>query len=113
MGVAEAVANAGETRFRAVILTTVTTVAGLLPLLAERSSQAQSLIPLAISIAFGELFGTVLTLFVVPSMFLALNDVKRAAHWLRHGGDYPTPENVSMTASISTEPGTPSTVRVD
>ena len=96
MGVSEALANAGETRFRAVILTTVTTVAGLLPLLAERSSQAQSLIPLVISIAFGELFGTLLTLFVVPSSFLLLNDVKRLLFWLRFSGSYPTSERVEQ-----------------
>lgn len=98
MGVTEAVALAGEMRFRAVILTTVTTVAGLLPLLAERSSQAQSLIPMAISIAFGELFGTVLTLFVVPALYLLLNDVRRFVHWLRYGGSYPRPEIVEEAA---------------
>ncbi|MHC4695744.1 MAG: efflux RND transporter permease subunit [Planctomycetota bacterium] len=96
--VSEAVAQAGESRFRAVTLTTVTTVAGLLPLLAERSSQAQSLIPLAISIAFGELFGTVLTLLIVPVLFLVVNDVKRFAHWLRHGGAYPAAEVVEQRA---------------
>ena len=93
-GVFEAVASAGEARFRAVVLTSVTTVAGLLPLLAERSTQALTLIPMAISIAFGLIFATVLTLFVVPSMFLLVNDLKRLAYWLRHGGAYPLPEAV-------------------
>lgn len=100
MGVAEAVANAGETRFRAVVLTTVTTVCGLLPLLAERSSQAQPLIPLAISIAFGELFGTVLTLFVVPALILVLDDLRRIAHWLRYGGTFPASDTFGATSTV-------------
>ncbi len=93
-GVMEAVAAAGEMRFRAVVLTSVTTVAGLLPLLAERSSQAQSLIPMAISIAFGLMLATVLTLVVVPALYLAVNDGKRFVRWFRRGGPYPTPESV-------------------
>jgi len=98
MRVSDAVTDAGKTRFRAVILTTVTTVAGLLPLIAERSSQAQSLIPLAISIAFGEAFGTVLTLFIVPAMFLVVNDAKRGWLWLGRGGSFPRAEDVERDA---------------
>lgn len=94
MGVREAVTAAGASRFRAVVLTSVTTVAGLLPLLTERSSQAQSLIPMAISIAFGLMFATVLTLFIIPALFLFANDLKRTAHWLRHGGHFPSAEMV-------------------
>ncbi|MHC4610814.1 MAG: efflux RND transporter permease subunit, partial [Planctomycetota bacterium] len=56
-----AVVEAGKSRFRAVILTSVTTVAGLTPLLAERSSQARQLIPMVISLCFGLIFATVLT----------------------------------------------------
>jgi multidrug efflux pump subunit AcrB len=104
MGVVDAAADAGQARFRAVILTTMTTVAGLLPLLAERSSQAQPLIPLAASIAFGELFGTILTLFIVPAMFIATNDAKRFAHWLRHGGSYPSSELVERAWSSRPQP---------
>jgi len=99
MNILDSVIDACQTRFRAVILTTVTTVCGLLPLIAERSSQALPLIPLAITIAFGELFGTVLTLIVVPAMFVIVNDVKRFAHWLRFGGDYPAPETVEAVAA--------------
>jgi multidrug efflux pump subunit AcrB len=90
----EAVFAAGELRFRAVVLTSVTTVAGLLPLLAERSSQAQSVIPMATSLAFGIMFATVLTLFVVPALYLVVNDARRMIHWLRHGGAYPQAELV-------------------
>ena len=93
-GVVDAVRTAGEARFRAVILTSVTTVMGLMPLLTERSSQAQSVIPMALSLVFGLAFATVLTLVLVPALYLALNDGRRVVCWLRRGGDYPTPEAV-------------------
>ncbi|SLM29395.1 Acriflavin resistance protein [Desulfamplus magnetovallimortis] len=67
---------ASRERFRAVLLTSVTTIAGLLPLLAERSMQAQILIPLACSIVFGLLASTVLVLLVVPSLYSILGDFR-------------------------------------
>lgn len=82
----ESVAQAGKyasrERFRAVMLTSVTTVAGLLPLLAERSLQAQILIPLACSIVFGLLVSTVLVLVVVPCLYAILGDLNLIK---RHG----------------------------
>ena len=75
MGVAEAARKASRERFRAVLLTSVTTIAGLLPLLSERSLQAQVLIPLATSIVFGLLASTVLVLFVVPTLFSVFADL--------------------------------------
>jgi multidrug efflux pump subunit AcrB len=80
--VRDAVLSAGESRFRAVAVTSITTVAGLSPLLLERSAQAQSLIPMAVSIAFGLAFATILVLIVVPVLFFILDDVKRHTHWL-------------------------------
>ncbi len=68
--------EASRLRFRAILLTSLTTIAGLLPLLAERSLQAQVLVPLAISIAFGLLASTVLVLFVVPCLYAILADLK-------------------------------------
>ncbi|MCD4721469.1 MAG: efflux RND transporter permease subunit [Desulfobacula sp.] len=65
---------ASRERFRAVLLTTVTTIAGLLPLLSERSMQAQILIPLACSIVFGLLMSTILVLLVVPCLYTILAD---------------------------------------
>jgi HAE1 family hydrophobic/amphiphilic exporter-1 len=65
---------ASRLRFRAIMLTSLTTIAGLLPLLAERSLQAQVLIPLAISIAFGLLSSTLLVLLVVPAMYAIFSD---------------------------------------
>ncbi len=73
--VSEAARRASRERFRAVLLTSITTIAGLLPLLAERSLQAQVLIPLATSIVFGLLASTLLVLFLVPSLFSIFADL--------------------------------------
>lgn len=100
--VRDAVHAAGELRFRAVVLTSITTVAGLAPLLLERSTQAQSVIPMAVSLTFGLMFATVLTLFVVPALFLIVNDIRRAIYWLRFGGAYPQPEIVEEAAQKKT-----------
>ncbi|WP_037312350.1 efflux RND transporter permease subunit [Ruegeria halocynthiae] len=67
--------TAGIGRFKAIFLTTATTVIGLLPLLTETSEQAQYLIPAAISLAFGELFGTALMLVLVPVLIAISEDV--------------------------------------
>ena len=71
----EAVLSAGGARFRPILLTSVTTFAGLTPLLLETSTQAQFLIPMAISLGFGILFGTFLSLLLVPAGYLILEDV--------------------------------------
>ncbi len=71
---AEAGKMASRERFRAVMLTSVTTIAGLLPLLSEKSMQAQILIPLACSIVFGLLMSTILVLLVVPCLYTILSD---------------------------------------
>ena len=49
---------------------------------------------MAISLVFGIMFATVLTLLVVPALYLAVNDLRRVIRWLRHGGAYPAPESV-------------------
>ncbi|MFQ5462745.1 MAG: efflux RND transporter permease subunit [Phycisphaerae bacterium] len=97
--VLRAVVAAGETRFRAVVLTSITTVVGLLPLLLEHNSRAKSVMPMAVSLSFGIAFATLLTLFVVPASFLAVNDLRRLVHWLRHGGAYPKAERVEEAVS--------------
>ncbi len=94
----DSVHEAGERRFRAVLLTSVTTIAGLAPLLAERSSQAQSIIPMAVSLVFGLLASTFLTLLVLPSIYLIVNDIRRAIRWIRYGGEFPLPEMVEEAA---------------
>ena len=74
LNIPDAAKRASRERFRAVFLTSLTTIAGLLPLLSEKSLQAQILIPLATSIVFGLLASTLLVLFVVPAMFSILDD---------------------------------------
>ena len=70
-----AILQAGQQRFRAILLTTLTTFFGLLPIMFETSLQAQFVIPMALSLAFGIMFGTIITLFLVPSLYLILDDV--------------------------------------
>ena len=74
-----AVAYATRLRFRAVLLTSITTIAGMLPLLTETSQQAQVLIPLATSIVFGLLASTLLVLLIVPALYAILADLGLAA----------------------------------
>jgi multidrug efflux pump subunit AcrB len=73
----EAVLHAAASRCRPIILTSLTTFVGLLPLMFNRSVQAQFLVPMAVSLAFGVLFATVVTLLVVPSGYIILEDIKR------------------------------------
>jgi len=80
-----AVVQGSRGRLRAILLTSVTTMAGLAPLLLEQSFQAQFLIPMAISIVFGLAFATVLTLMLVPTFYLMLDDGQALLRWLWHG----------------------------
>lgn len=75
--VLSAVWEAGARRFRPILLTSLTTFVGLVPILLERSLQAQIVIPMATSLAFGILFATAITLFLVPILYLIQNDVMR------------------------------------
>ncbi|MBC3764870.1 efflux RND transporter permease subunit [Neptunicella marina] len=74
----DSVIQAGAQRFRPIILTSLTTFLGLMPIVLERSLQAQIVIPMAISLAFGILFATVITLLLVPALYLILGDLKSA-----------------------------------
>ncbi len=78
----EAVRKAGGARFRPILLTSLTTFSGLLPLMFEKSTQAQFLIPMAVSLGYGILFATLLSLVLVPVSYLILEDVKRAFGYL-------------------------------
>ncbi|QSH41759.1 efflux RND transporter permease subunit [Lentisphaerota bacterium ZTH] len=80
----EAIREGGKRRFRAILLTTITTFSGLMPLILEKSFQAQFLIPMAISIAFGVLFATLLTLVLLPCQLAVLSDFRRMLHFLWH-----------------------------
>jgi multidrug efflux pump subunit AcrB len=89
MSIREAVMEAAISRFRPILLTSLTTVAGLLPLIAEKSMQAQFLIPTAASIAFGILFGTIFILMFYPSAILFWNGYRRLKRYL-WTGTWPT-----------------------
>jgi multidrug efflux pump subunit AcrB len=78
-GARGAVMAAGVRRFRPILLTTLTTFFGLLPMILEKSMQAQFLIPMAISLGFGVVAATAITLVLVPSLYLIVDDVKRLA----------------------------------
>lgn len=81
MPLVQAVHQAGIVRFRPILLTSLTTAAGLTPLILEKSVQAQFLIPMAISLVFGVLFATFITLGLVPSLYLILEDLKNVTRW--------------------------------
>ena len=89
----DALITAGKSRFRAIFLTTITTIAGLSPLIFETSRQAQFLIPMAIAIAYGIALATVLTLVMLPLMLKLSNDLKVLWRWYTTGKK-PTPEEV-------------------
>ncbi|MFW5798091.1 MAG: efflux RND transporter permease subunit, partial [Planctomycetota bacterium] len=89
----EAVAGAGPARFRAITLTSTTTVAGLLPIILERSMQARFLVPMAVAISGGLIVATFLNLLITPAIYLMINDIRRFIHWLVKG-DWPTREAV-------------------
>jgi multidrug efflux pump subunit AcrB len=79
----EAITKAGGMRFRPILLTSLTTFAGLSPMLLERSVQAQFLIPMAISLGFGVLFSTLVTLLLIPCGYMILDDFHRFISGLR------------------------------
>ncbi|MGJ8551000.1 efflux RND transporter permease subunit [Winogradskyella wichelsiae] len=80
-----ALSEAGKSRFRAIFLTSLTTIAGLAPLLLEKSRQAQFLKPMAISISFGIAYATILTLLVLPLFLSFSNTIKAKSKWLASG----------------------------
>jgi len=80
----KAIQKGGARRFRAIFLTSLSTVGGLTPLIMETDFQAKFLIPMALSIAGGVTFATVLTLVLIPSLLVILNDFRLIVHWLKH-----------------------------
>lgn len=75
MKVLDAVIDAGKARFRAIVLTTITTTAGLMPLILESSPDAQFLVPMAIALAYGIFFGTMFILLILPVLIVAFNEL--------------------------------------
>lgn len=94
--VKEAVFKAGLTRFRPIILTTITTAGGLYPIIMENSFQAQMLIPMAIALAYGVFVGTAFILMFFPVLILCLNDIKVLLKTL-WTGNKPQPEEVEKS----------------
>lgn len=93
----EAIVEAGKSRFRAVFLTSVTTFAGLMPLVLDRSETAQELIPMAVSLAFGVLFATVITLLIIPVLMGISEDAQEWVEGRRAQRrlEYDKPERVA------------------
>ena len=88
----DAVKDAARSRFRAIMLTSLTTFLGLAPItLFETSLQAQLVIPMAASLAFGILFATVITLFLIPSLYLILDDFKQ---WWKEAWSHAMPRRL-------------------
>ncbi len=92
MPLLEAVTRASLTRFRAIMLTSGTTFVGLMPLVLNKSVQAQFLIPMGVSLAFGSMFATLVSLILVPSLYVILEDLRRR------------PSAVPLTAPTSPRP---------
>ena len=76
-GIEQAIRRAGSQRFRPIVLTSLTTFVGLVPMMADRSLQAAFFIPMAVSLAFGVMFATFVTLLLVPIAYLILDDLQR------------------------------------
>jgi len=89
----QAIRNGGGRRFRAILLNSVTTVIGLYPLLSSKDVQAQFLIPMALAIAAGVGFSTILTLVLLPCLLAIMNDLRCLFSYLVHGV-WPTREAV-------------------
>ena len=95
MGIIEAVTESGKQRFRAIILTSLTTAIGLMPIMLETSTQAQFVIPMAISIAFGIVFATVITLFLVPCLYVLQDDFINRVRSLNRPTAFSSDENIT------------------
>ncbi len=91
MQVEQAVIETGRARFRPILLTSITTIAGLAPLILEKSFQAQFLIPMAISVAYGLLVGTFILLVLIPALLMISSKAKSGIVHL-YTGNKPTPE---------------------
>ncbi len=96
MSVYDSLVSAGRSRLRAIMLTTITTVLGLTPLILEQSFQAKFLIPMGISIAGGLVSATGVILIVLPCLMLIFDDVGRLSYFLWHGHPKPEPKPIEL-----------------
>lgn len=98
--VVNAARQAGLARFRPILLTSMTTFAGLTPLILERSVQAQFLIPMALSLAFGVMFATLVSLILVPCGYLILDDISRSWKWLYPGFEDSNQASATLSSDV-------------
>ena len=98
-GLKLAIREAGSNRFRPILLTSLTTFFGLAPLMLERSMQAAFLVPMAVSLAFGVLFATFITLILVPTAYLILDDIQRGLRWMSGRGAAVVTEQADLPLS--------------
>ncbi len=103
MTVRDAMIAAGKARLRAILLTTITTVLGLTPLILERSFQAKFLIPMAISIAMGLISATVLILIVLPCVMLIFDDIAGVLYHLWYGRPRPIEQPTAQTLTAGAD----------
>lgn len=100
----QAVFEAGIARFRAIMLTTLTTTLGLYPIILETSFQAQFLVPMAVALAYGVMIGTGFILLFFPVIILVLNDLRRVSYWVYYGewkkAEDLEPANIHMRRKI-------------
>lgn len=103
MPIFDAIVMGGVRRFRAIMLTSISTVGGLAPLIMEKDAQAQVVIPMAVSIAAGVAFATFLTLFFIPCLMGVLNDFRRVLHFYLKG-EWPSREWVEPARLRNRDP---------
>lgn len=109
--VVESVLEGCTRRFRPIMLTTITTFVALVPMLTETSVQARFLVPMAISLAFGVLFSTAITLVLIPTLYVVLEDIKNLGRWLVGRPRIPVlhaPGETAFAPSTSDESAPPS-----
>ncbi|MCH7959364.1 MAG: efflux RND transporter permease subunit [Candidatus Hydrogenedentes bacterium] len=99
----EAIVQGGKRRFRAIFLTSLSTVGGLAPLIMETDMQIRMVKPMAVSLAAGVAFATILTLVFIPCLLGVLNDFRRVVFWLLHGY-WPTREEVEPARLRNRDP---------
>ena len=108
-GLQAAIREAGSHRFRPILLTSLTTFFGLAPLMLERSMQAAFLVPMAVSLAFGVLFATFITLILVPVSYLILDDLQRTLGRMFGSG---APDVLPAGPEVAVDSGVATTARV-
>jgi multidrug efflux pump subunit AcrB len=96
---AQVLRDCATRRFRPIMLTTLTTFCGLLPMIAEKNLQAKFLVPMAISLAFGVMFATCITLILVPSLYMILEDVRNRLFERSQADTYSLSEQSGVKAS--------------